>query len=114
MSSRTPEGSPNRCPVCGNTGRIEPPVPFGEAPCPCCGHLLWFMVFKGEPRFFLREEAAVLRERVLERISANLGVDKDALIWGPSGFSIPDFGVDSLDVVELLMELDEEFGWADI
>jgi len=41
-SSRTPEGSPNRCPVCGNQVRIEPSTPPGDAPCPCCGHLLWF------------------------------------------------------------------------
>jgi anti-anti-sigma factor len=42
ISSRTPEGEPNRCPVCGNTLRIEPSDPAGDAPCPHCGHLLWF------------------------------------------------------------------------
>ena len=41
-SSRTPEGQPNRCPVCGKEIRIEPSHPAGDAPCPCCGHLLWF------------------------------------------------------------------------
>src|SRR5688572_28909820 len=41
-SSRTPEGVPNRCPVCGRRARIEPSVPPGDAPCPHCGHLLWF------------------------------------------------------------------------
>jgi len=41
-SSRTPEGEPNRCPVCGHEVRIEPSYPPGDAPCPCCGHLLWF------------------------------------------------------------------------
>src|SRR5262245_4009386 len=42
-SSRTPKGSPNRCPVCGNLLRIEPSQPPGDAPCPTCGHLLWFL-----------------------------------------------------------------------
>jgi hypothetical protein len=42
ISSRTPEGEPNRCPVCGDTLRIEPSDPAGDAPCPRCGHLLWF------------------------------------------------------------------------
>src|SRR5688500_13749757 len=42
-SSRTPEGSPNRCPVCGNFLVIEPSQPLGDAPCPTCGHLLWFL-----------------------------------------------------------------------
>lgn len=41
-SSRTPEGEPNRCPVCGKRLRIEPSRPPGDAPCPHCGHLIWF------------------------------------------------------------------------
>jgi signal recognition particle subunit SRP54 len=41
-SSRTPEGEPNRCPVCGKAVRIDPSRPPGDAPCPHCGHLLWF------------------------------------------------------------------------
>lgn len=42
ISSRTPEGRPNRCPVCGSEVVIEPSDPAGDAPCPRCGHLLWF------------------------------------------------------------------------
>jgi hypothetical protein len=41
-SSRTPEGEPNRCPVCGKPVVIDPSRPPGDAPCPHCGHLLWF------------------------------------------------------------------------
>ncbi len=41
-SSRTPEGEPNRCPVCGKDLCIEPSRPPGNAPCPHCGSLLWF------------------------------------------------------------------------
>jgi WD40 repeat protein/serine/threonine protein kinase len=41
-SSRTPEGRPNFCPVCGHEITIEPSRPAGDAPCPHCGHLLWF------------------------------------------------------------------------
>jgi anti-sigma B factor antagonist len=42
ISSRTPEGEFNRCPVCGNAIRIEPSNDNRDAPCPHCGHLLWF------------------------------------------------------------------------
>jgi FHA domain len=42
ISSRTPEGDPNRCPVCGNDLRLEPSRSSGDAPCPSCGSLLWF------------------------------------------------------------------------
>jgi len=41
-STRTPEGEPSRCSVCGKPLRIEPSRPPGDAPCPHCGHLLWF------------------------------------------------------------------------
>jgi hypothetical protein len=43
IASRTPEGLPNRCPVCGNDVKIEPSTPGGDAPCPHCGTLLWFV-----------------------------------------------------------------------
>ncbi len=44
ISSRTPEGVPNRCPVCDHDFRIEPSLPSGDAPCPACGSLVWFGV----------------------------------------------------------------------
>lgn len=44
ISSRTPEGDPNRCVVCGTRIRIEPSEPTRDAPCPACGHLLWWEV----------------------------------------------------------------------
>src|SRR5262249_44377090 len=41
-SSRTPEGRPNVCPLCGRKVKISPSHPTSDAPCPHCGHLLWF------------------------------------------------------------------------
>jgi hypothetical protein len=41
ISSRTPEGEPTRCPICGVLEAIEPSLFGGDAPCPSCGHLLW-------------------------------------------------------------------------
>src|SRR5437867_6718482 len=42
ISSRTPEGDPNRCPLCGHDLRLEPSWPTSDAPCPHCGNLVWF------------------------------------------------------------------------
>jgi anti-sigma B factor antagonist len=42
ISSRTPEGRPNHCPLCGSDLESEPSDPAGDAPCPRCGHLVWF------------------------------------------------------------------------
>lgn len=41
-SSRTPEGWSNRCPICGIDCHISPSSDSYDAPCPHCGHLLWF------------------------------------------------------------------------
>jgi hypothetical protein len=46
-SSRTPEGEPNSCPICGHEVRVDVSYPAGDAPCPHCGHLLWFGEFAG-------------------------------------------------------------------
>src|SRR5262245_3516411 len=46
-SDRTPEGEPNRCPVCGHAVLLEPSLTSGDATCPNCGLLLWFPVSAG-------------------------------------------------------------------
>jgi len=45
--TRTPEGQPHRCPLCGKPVVIEPSHPAGDAPCPHCGCLLWFSDIPG-------------------------------------------------------------------
>ena len=82
VSSRTPEGLPNRCPICDNEVFIEPSLPAGDAPCPNCGHLLWWFQ---------------------ERYS-----DNREAITASTSFT-DDLQADSLDVVELVMELEDEF-----
>ncbi len=42
ISSRTPDGRPNRCPVCRKRLRLSPSWPTADAPCPHCGSLVWF------------------------------------------------------------------------
>ena len=44
IPTRTPEGERNSCPVCGHTVVLEPSRPPGDAPCPYCGTLLWFVL----------------------------------------------------------------------
>lgn len=49
-----------------------------------------------------------IEERVMKVISEQLGVDRDNLTYDTS--FVNDLGSDSLDLVELVMELEEEFG----
>ena len=74
-----------RCPVCSQTILLELCDPSGAAICARCGHLLrWF------------------RQRYNWRDGAN------AIELGTR--LADDLGADSLDIVELVMELEEEFG----
>lgn len=40
VSSRTPEGFPGRCPMCGRLVQLELSYPMSDATCPNCGTLL--------------------------------------------------------------------------
>jgi acyl carrier protein len=79
VSSRTPEGQSHLCPVCGKWATTEPSYPGGDSTCPSCGHLLWWF-----------------RDRFGQNLELYSSLTEDA-------------GIDSLDVVELVMELEEEF-----
>lgn len=93
-SSRTPEGEPARCAVCGNLARVEPSsFPVADAPCPHCGHLLFFAASQapgtGETilrqRVLVREATAVLDSAIFDtgdRITwATISVASAAVIW---------------------------------
>lgn len=42
ISSRTTEGLPNRCAICGKQVWVVPSIPPGDATCPHCGSTIWF------------------------------------------------------------------------
>jgi acyl carrier protein len=92
VSSRTPEGYPSVCPLCGAATNLEFSDPSGDAPCPSCGHLLWL--------------SSNLLECFQRHFSQSLGVAPER-ITPDTAFS--DLGVTSLDTVELVMEFEEEF-----
>jgi hypothetical protein len=71
IASRTPEGIPNRCPVCGNDLKIDPSRPTLDAPCPHCGHLLWFGAAQPLKRLTKRERS-ILRQKLMIECLLNL------------------------------------------
>ena len=93
ISSRTPEGMPSECPLCGATANIEFSDPGQDAPCPNCGTLLW--------------ESHQLIHDVTQRYANTLGTAPEAF---DANTRFADLGTDSLETVEMVMELEEEFG----
>jgi len=107
ISSRTPEGLPNHCPICNSDVCIEPSVLIGDATCPNCGSLLWFLNVESTTRVYDRSTSRGIRDRVITIVARQLGVAPDKIAENVS--FVNDFGADSLDTVELVMELEEEF-----
>ena len=106
VSSRTPEGSPNHCPVCGNDVNVEASLPFGDAPCPSCGTLLWFINLPPERLFYKQQDSHTLRYRVLRAVANQLAVPVAELLEDQT--FLKGLQVDSLDLVELVMEFEDE------
>jgi acyl carrier protein len=107
ISSRTPEGSPNHCPLCGAYVRIEPSPTTGDAPCPACGNLLWFRKVPSGVWWYDPADVSPLREKLIQIIREKFGGAAVA-VTDSTSFA-EDVGADSLDLVELVMELEEEF-----
>ncbi|MDB5348752.1 MAG: phosphopantetheine-binding protein [Schlesneria sp.] len=101
IASRTPEGSPQDCPICGQAVCVEPSLPFGDAPCPACGTLLWFVVTDQETRW-LNPTSDTLSQLLLDRFGITLDMLRTR--------SIKNLPIDSLDLVELVMELEDAAG----
>jgi hypothetical protein len=40
ISSRTPEGNPHHCPICGSDAMLDRCQPLGDTICPSCGSLI--------------------------------------------------------------------------
>jgi acyl carrier protein len=107
VSSRTPEGEPNLCPVCRTLIRVGPSTRFDDAPCPNCGVRLWLLRTSDGVRLYETNRIAAVRERAANILTRGLGAS-----WEQSGRSASfheDVGADALDMVELVMELEDEF-----
>jgi len=92
VSSRTPEGLPSRCPICGADTDLEFSQPSGDAVCPNCGHLLWI--------------STKVVSRLRQFVTGELGVPVEEV---SAKAILAELQADSLDVVELVMECEDEF-----
>jgi acyl carrier protein len=111
ISSRTPEGWPNRCPVCGGEICIEPSLPPGNGPCPQCGTLLWFFNSAEGHRRYEASLIETIHRRLAPFVGDELGI-RSALTGRPPLLWKETVGDDSLDAVEFVMALNSEFGLA--
>lgn len=80
-ASRTPEGTPNHCTICGNQMVMEHTDPPGDVVCPRCGCHLWKATFQipsihdttpvtyAEKRKWL--EAELVKQRKAEAVQAD-------------------------------------------
>lgn len=72
ISSRTPEGQPGSCPICGVDLKVEPSDPPGDAPCPRCGHLVWFTADRTEDSTVIHLMGRTLRSAEIRRFADSI------------------------------------------
>ncbi len=89
IASRTPEGYPSHCPMCGRETALEFSSVTDDATCPHCGCLLW------KANDILLKLQAYVKERTDIAVTGQTSLD-----------SVAD---ESLEIVELLMALEDEF-----
>lgn len=106
VSSRTPEGEPSVCPVCAGVVSIEPSSATGDAPCPQCGTLLWFIGSRESLRFYELDRVERLRDRLYQALAVNWGIPIEQI---NDTLQLLDGSRESLDLVELVMDLEGEF-----
>lgn len=100
ISTRTPEGLPSRCSLCGADARLEYSSPLDDATCPQCGALL------------LSSDAVIdhLSQRMQNQLAAQLGVESNMIVPKQSmAKQMGTLGSDSLDKVEMIINWEEEF-----
>ena len=85
ISSRTPEGEPYLCPICGGFAPLEM-SDAGDSLCPQCGQLLWKLRDSLEAVTLSPIASLALSDPIVEHLA------------------------DSLEVVELVMWLEDEHG----
>lgn len=85
IASRTPEGEPYGCPICGRFAPLET-SDSGDSLCPRCGHLLWK----------IRNSLQAVSDDAIESLALTDPISSHL--------------VDSLDVVELVMRLEVAAG----
>lgn len=95
IASRTPEGEPLACSLCGKVAAMEVSNPPGDAICPSCGHLLWWF------RDRIERLDLPIQPRILTQVMA--GEKPVAALDGM------ELATDSIGLVELVLELEEEF-----
>lgn len=103
---KVPEGVSNQCPLCRKSIDGQPATPSGDLACPHCGGALWFVRTGAGLRYHDAKVAAPVRDCILDAVSRKFELARDALT-GVETFA--DLGADSLDVAELIMELEEDF-----
>jgi acyl carrier protein len=106
VSSRTPEGSPGRCPFCQREVNLESSLPFGDAPCPYCGSLIRFVNLGGNLQLLNEAAEQSLRRKLRRYLAEQLGVDESKI--GDEFEALQQLKLDSIDTVELVMDLEEQ------
>ena len=100
------DGELNCCPACGESALADLGLQFGDMNCTNCGRRLFFIKVGRMAKFFAYPQAKGLREGLIAAVARVLNINESKIT--PETSFVDDLGADSLDMVELIMELEEE------
>jgi hypothetical protein len=96
----TPPGD-SRCPLCRAALRAPGVEAIGSKTCPRCGAELWVLVLSGSPAFYLRHPGQSKASFLAALAGPLYGLSAEEMEQTLKG-------ADSLDLVELLMEIEDK------
>ncbi len=97
ISSNTDDGHSAACPSCGSVFLIAATSQRGDAPCPVCGRLVWYLAFPTRVFCF---KSLVEVERLIEQIRDGSVHDRSQP-WNEAA-------IDSIELAEWLVALESQ------
>jgi hypothetical protein len=113
-----PKGTWNRCPKCRTRLHVKGSAEIGRAGCAQCGASLWFRTIAGfwnwlrtchrpGTRLYDGPEVEAWHEQVIDAVVGMTDLTAEQV---RSKIKVEDLvGADSLDIVELVMQLEDDF-----
>lgn len=83
---------------------VEPSCVFGDAPCPACGTLLWFIGSESETLFYADDDKA-FADHIARAVAHHLNIPLEELRQTPGW--LKELHFDSVDLVEIMMEFED-------
>ena len=111
ITTRTPEGEPLKCSICGEVNLVLVSSPASDSVCPCCGAFSWIKIERDLSPFLSQRDRAMLPpllDRIRTSASRNqvcrLLADGISLLLKPESIRVSTMEQNETDEVSLVLQ----------